>query len=124
MKVTYLLFPGSKGSFPAPSSRSEHHHEPSDDDNGDESEEEVAPVAPLPQKKNNFRVSVSAEVYGQFNKLKDFKPRVIPKSADQEERIKNRILNSFMFRALDDRELQIVLHAMEEKKFQYSVIRV
>ena len=38
------------------------------------------------QKKKNFRVSVSAEVYGFHNVKKPFKPRVIPKTEDQKKK--------------------------------------
>ncbi len=63
------------------------------------------------------RSAVSAEVYGAFNKKEDFKAREIPKSQDQAQRIKARILQSFLFCNLDQNDLQIVINAMEEKKF-------
>lgn len=65
-----------------------------------------------------MRTSVSAEVYGQFNKKEDFQPRVIPKSEEQKERICQRLMQSFMFQALEDKERDIVVMAMEEKKYQ------
>ena len=49
-------------------------------DEGDDEEVEELPVI-LPSKKN-MRTSVSAEVYGQFNKKGDFQARVIDKSED------------------------------------------
>jgi hypothetical protein len=36
----------------------------------------------LKKKNNQGRVSVSAEVYGTFNKKGDYKPKVIPKNED------------------------------------------
>jgi cAMP-dependent protein kinase regulator len=68
--------------------------------------------------KASMRVSVSAEVYGKFNEKGDFKPRVIPKSDSQIQRIKSRILNSFLFCNLDSQPLNIVIDAMEEKHFK------
>lgn len=68
------------------------------------------------------RISVSAEVYGNFNKKEDFKPRVIPKTAPQVETITNRLCNAFMFSALDDREKEVVIKAMEEKNYKYYPI--
>lgn len=62
------------------------------------------------------RAAVSAEVYGQFNKKENFKSRVIPKSEDQIQRIKARILQSFLFNNLESKDLNIVIDAMEEKK--------
>ena len=49
------------------------------------------------QKKKNFRVSVSAEVYGIHNIKKPFIPRVIPKTEEQKERIREKCLQSFLF---------------------------
>lgn len=63
------------------------------------------------------RAAVSAEVYGNFNKKEDFVARVIKKSEEQIQRIKARILQSFLFCNLDQADLEIVINAMEEKKF-------
>lgn len=62
---------------------------------------------------------MSAEVYGAFNKKQVFKPRVIPKKPEQRERLVKKLSQVFMFQALDDKEREIVLSAMEEKKFKY-----
>jgi cAMP-dependent protein kinase regulator len=62
-------------------------------------------------------VSVSAEVYGNFNKKEDFTARVIPKSEQAKSRIKSRMEQAFMFSVLDDKEKDIVIGSMEEKKF-------
>ncbi|CAK87116.1 unnamed protein product (macronuclear) [Paramecium tetraurelia] len=90
------------------------HHDLSEED---EDEEEVV-LEIKQQQKQQTRTAVSAEVYGDYNKKEDFKPRFIQKSEAQIERIKKRILNSFMFQALDEKDLNIVLGAMDEKKFQ------
>ena len=63
------------------------------------------------------RSSVSAEVYGAFNKKEDFKPRVIPKDEEQKKRILNKIGESFLFSSLEQNEMEAVLGAFEEKKF-------
>jgi cAMP-dependent protein kinase regulator len=63
------------------------------------------------------RSSVCAEVYGAFNKKEDFKHRIIPKTPDQIERITNKVNKSFMFSALDEKDLKTVIDAMEEKNF-------
>lgn len=65
------------------------------------------------------RSSVSAEVYGQFNKKGTFKPRVIPKTEDQKRKIRERLEKAFMFQALDEKESEIVINAMEEKRFRF-----
>jgi cAMP-dependent protein kinase regulator len=64
------------------------------------------------------RSSVCAEVYGFHNKKEDFIAKIVPKTSDQIERITNKVNQSFMFSALDERELKTVIDAMEEKIFQ------
>lgn len=70
------------------------------------------------QKKKNMRVSVSAEVYGFFNKKKEFKPRVIPKTDEQVSRIKEKCSQSFIFANLDEKELKTVIDSFEEKRYK------
>jgi len=57
-------------------------------------------------------------VYGSFNKREEFKARVIPKSLEAKKRIRTRMDQAFMFSVLDEKEKEIVVMAMEEKKFQ------
>ncbi|MFM1912311.1 MAG: hypothetical protein RIR51_149 [Bacteroidota bacterium] len=64
------------------------------------------------------RSSVSAEVYGMYNKKEDFKPRVIPKTDEQKKRIQNKIRQSFLFNSLEENDLNTVLGAFEEKRFK------
>lgn len=64
------------------------------------------------------RTSVSAEVYGKFNKKENFKPKVVPKTQAQKEKIAMRLNQAFMFSNLDDKEKEIVINAMEEVKFK------
>ena len=64
------------------------------------------------------RAGVSAEVYGKFNKKEDFKPRVIQKTEEQKQKIKVRILSSFLFSNLDQENLRIVIDAMDQKNLK------
>ena len=68
--------------------------------------------------KRGQRSSVSAEVFGMFNKKGDFKPRVIPKKPEQKEKIKNKCLQSFIFNALEDQDMATVVDAFEEKRYK------
>jgi cAMP-dependent protein kinase regulator len=68
------------------------------------------------------RVGVSSEVYGQFNKKENWVPKHIEKNEDQIQRIKLRILQSFLFSNLDTNDLKIVIGAMEEKKYRYLLL--
>ena len=63
-------------------------------------------------------MSVSAESYGAFNKKEDFKARVIPKGDEAKKRILNKMDQAFMFSVLDEKEKEIVVMAMEEKRFK------
>lgn len=63
------------------------------------------------------RSSVSAEVYGLWNKKQAYVPKNIPKSLDIQEALKQKLNQSFMFRSLESNDLQIVINAMEEVKF-------
>eukprot|EP01016_Furgasonia_blochmanni_P050366 TRINITY_DN7773_c0_g1_i4.p1 TRINITY_DN7773_c0_g1~~TRINITY_DN7773_c0_g1_i4.p1 ORF type:complete len:373 (-),score=48.66 TRINITY_DN7773_c0_g1_i4:384-1502(-) len=64
------------------------------------------------------RASVSAEAYGLWNKKGAFVPKVVPKSEEQKARIRQRLNNAFMFSALDEQERDIVVNAMDEKKYR------
>ena len=70
------------------------------------------------QKKKCMRVSVSAEVYGVHNVKKPYVPRVIPKTQDQINRIKDKCMQSFIFNSLEDKELKTVIDSFEEKKYK------
>jgi cAMP-dependent protein kinase regulator len=64
------------------------------------------------------RLSVSAEAYGIFYKKTDLTPRVIEKSESAKQKIRDRLLESFMFAHLDEKDLVVVIDAMEEKIFE------
>jgi hypothetical protein len=63
------------------------------------------------------RTSVCAEVFGKYNKKEEFVPHVVAKAPGVKNRIKQRLVSAFMFKALGEEELNIVIDAMEEKKF-------
>jgi cAMP-dependent protein kinase regulator len=63
------------------------------------------------------RAGVSSEVYGQFNRKENYVPKFIHKTEEQIQRIKVRILQSFLFAGLEQKELDIVIGAMEERHF-------
>ena len=68
------------------------------------------------QKKKGMRTSVSAEVYGIHNIKKPYIPRVIKKTPEQIERIKDKCMQSFIFNSLEDKELKTIIDSFEEKK--------
>lgn len=86
-----------------------------EDSEGDEIDE--LPEVIISAKSKKARASVSAEAFGAWNKKSAFNPRVIPKNSQQKARIAERLGKAFMFAALDDNEREIVINAMEEKRF-------
>lgn len=63
------------------------------------------------------RSSVSAEVFGKNNKKEDFKARVIPKAPAARLQIKERLLQSFLFKGLEERDLETCIDAMDVKQY-------
>jgi cAMP-dependent protein kinase regulator len=88
----------------------------SSESQSEDDEIEELPLLTKP-KAANARSSVSAEVFGNWNKKEDFHPRVIQKSESQKLKITERLNKSFMFAALDHNEINIIVDAMEEKNF-------
>ena len=67
-------------------------------------------------KKKGQRSSVSAEVFGLFNKKEDFVAKIIPKSHEQKNAIRKKVIQSFMFNSLEDKDLETVIDAFFEVK--------
>ena len=89
-----------------------------DDDDEDPQLGDLSKKPVLEKKKILPRAGVSAEAYGQYNKKEDFVPRTIPKTDEQIQRIKSSVIHSFLFSNLEAKDLQIVIGAMEEKRFK------
>ncbi len=98
-------------------SKSQKSQESDDDENIPERVVEID-ISKAKSRLSMPRTGVSAEVYGMFNNKDDFNPRVIKKTEEQVHRIKARILQSFLFCNLDQKDLEIVINSMEEKKFE------
>lgn len=89
----------------------------SDEDDEAENNDEIEDMIEKRRQSKNSKMprsSVSAEVYGIYHQKKNFTPKVIDKTLEQIERIQNKVLKSFMFNSLDDRDLRTVVNAMEE----------
>jgi cAMP-dependent protein kinase regulator len=80
----------------------------------DESEDDVEDLQPKKKNIKKQRQGVSAEVYGEFNKKEDFVPKVIPKSEETIKKLSDRLLQAFMFTALNKQEFKTVVDAIEE----------
>jgi len=97
-----------------------HSHSEDEEGEGDEDQDKVDQI--IAAKKTQMqakgqRSSVSAEVYGMFNKKEAFVPKIINKTPEQKDRIINKVTQSFLFNSLEDKELNTVIDAFEEKKF-------
>ena len=87
-----------------------------DDDVMDLEEEKNIQLKNL-NKNLSGRTSVSAEVLGLYNKKENFVPKKIIKTLEQINRIKSKLLSSWIFSNLGKNEIEIVIDAMEEKIF-------
>lgn len=72
----------------------------------------------LKARKTKKKNAISAEAYGEYNKLEDFKPRIIEKTDEQKELIKSILCKNFMFKSLAEKNQEIVVMAMEIKNYQ------
>jgi len=96
-------------------------HEESVSEGADDEDSQLGDLSkqPVIKKKNILpRTGVRAEVYGEFNKKEDFVARNIPKTDEQIQRIKSSVIHSFLFSNLEPKDLEIVIGAMEEKRFK------
>jgi len=66
----------------------------------------------------NQRKSISAEAYGQYNPKGNFQPKVVDKDAQTKFKIQELLSNSFLFRHLEQQEMNIIINAMEIRKFE------
>jgi len=68
------------------------------------------------------RRSIAAEAYGKWNKLEPFKVKPIPKTEEQKKRIKSKLLMTFIFANVEQKELEVILNAMEEQKVEENTV--
>ena len=62
------------------------------------------------------RTSVSAEVFGKYHQKEAFVAKVVPKSDEQKQKIAKILGGAFMFMNLDQKDLNVVIDAISEKK--------
>eukprot|EP00405_Crypthecodinium_cohnii_P011866 CAMPEP_0206435200 /NCGR_PEP_ID=MMETSP0324_2-20121206/9687_1 /ASSEMBLY_ACC=CAM_ASM_000836 /TAXON_ID=2866 /ORGANISM="Crypthecodinium cohnii, Strain Seligo" /LENGTH=485 /DNA_ID=CAMNT_0053902011 /DNA_START=72 /DNA_END=1529 /DNA_ORIENTATION=+ len=91
--------------------------EEEEDEEEEDDDDDVVDAAPPPAAYLNRgpRSSVSAEAYGDWNKVKAFTPPVHEKTEEQKTRIRKVLGQSFLFNALDADSLSILVGAMVEK---------
>lgn len=111
LKASVKELEQKSGLSPAPSAGDEEEEE----DDGDDDVVEDMPAPPANYTSRGPRSSVSAEAYGEWNKKRDFTPPVYPKSDTQKTRIREVLGKSFLFAPLDEKDLTLVVDAMQEK---------
>jgi len=93
----------------------------------EELEDEVLSLNEIQKKKRKTKkkLGISAEAYGEYNKLGDFKPREVPKTEEQKALIRKILQKNFMFNSLEGQDQEIVISAMEIKNYkdQEAVIK-
>lgn len=93
----------------------------SDSDEEQDEKQAAAFAKMLEVKRSTLKVprkSVSAEAYGIHNPKGNFVPRVVPKDESTRALIRELLSNSFLFRHLDERDMNIVIDAMAARNFQ------
>ena len=85
-----------------------------DSDQSEEEQDSVKPESKMKTRHAMQRAGVSAEVYGAWNQKGEFVPKVVPKGEEVKAKLKKRLLHTFMFNALEDIELDIVVDSIEE----------
>ena len=91
-----------------------------EDDDEEYLDEMLEPYSPIMNQEKVIemqrnRVSISAEVFGKFNSKMEYRPKVISKTPQVKEKIKERLSHAFMFMGLDDNEMSVVIDAMDSK---------
>merc|ERR1719265_1987653 len=90
-----------------------------DEEEEEEEEDDELDEIPESMKKpegqmKTARASVSAEAYGAWNQKKAFTPPDYPKSGEQKKRLADVLSKSFLFSALESKELDSFIGAMQE----------
>lgn len=96
----------------------------SDSENDDEEYLDVVndPYSPDQHQKKlqmaqKSRTSVSAEVFGKYHSKAAFQAKVIAKDAAVQKKIHERLAGAFMFMSLDEKDMGVVIDAMDQKNF-------
>jgi CRP-like cAMP-binding protein len=90
---------------------------PTDINDEEDDEVELPPPSFAPNSNRGRRTSVSAESMNPTAATTNYEKIVIPKTAEQAQRIRQSVEKNFLFRQLDDEQYKDVVNAMAEKKF-------
>ena len=90
----------------------------SDEEMDEEEEKQMARKSQDQARKTTKKFAISAEAYGDYNKMDDFVPKIVEKTDEQKKQIIDTLKESFMFSSLEGKALEIVIDAMEIRSFQ------
>eukprot|EP00933_Yihiella_yeosuensis_P083030 TRINITY_DN97109_c0_g1_i1.p1 TRINITY_DN97109_c0_g1~~TRINITY_DN97109_c0_g1_i1.p1 ORF type:complete len:409 (-),score=125.99 TRINITY_DN97109_c0_g1_i1:251-1477(-) len=100
------------------SNKNQAQDDPDSEEEEEESDDDYEPPPPPPKSAMKARQSVSAEAYGKWNQKREFTPPNHPKSELQVAKLRSILERSFMFKSLDEKDLKVVIAAMEEMPFE------
>ena len=89
--------------------------EDNDEEINDEFEVEFQKKSQKKKESNIQRKSVSAEVYGVYNKKEDFVPKVIEKDLETKDQIRQLLNKNFLFSQIEVEDKEIIINAMERR---------
>lgn len=110
--MAYYQPPGGQPS-PWPEVAPASAEEPDDGSSEEEDDDDDEVIAPPPSASLRQRTSVSAEAYGAWNVRALFTPPVYPKLPEQVAELSQVLPQSFLFHALEQKDLQAVVLAMK-----------
>lgn len=92
---------------------------PVEDESEEEDDDDGPEEIPAPRVHRGPRASVSAEAYGEWNKMVvDFKPPNHPKTEEQRKRLEDTFMKSFLFSNLKKKDMDTIVLAVEEAVFE------
>jgi cAMP-dependent protein kinase regulator len=91
----------------------------SEDEDEEEDEEEFHRIIESKRATiKNQRKSISAEAYGHYNPKGNFQPKVVEKDSPTRKKIEDLLSNSFLFKHLEQKEMSIIVNAMEIRNYE------
>lgn len=89
-----------------------------DEDSEEEDDDQIDEPTPPPAFNKKARQSVSAEAYGMWNQKKEFTPPEYAKSEAQTANLKRILSSSFLFSALEDKDMGVIVLAMKDESYE------
>ena len=72
------------------------------------------------QKKKGERIPISYQVFGILNRPKQYQNKNFEKNDEQKRKIKEKLLSIFLFKSVDENELNKIINSLEEKNYSLN----